>query len=219
MGYHRAGFAVYGIDNKPQPHYPFPFLLMDAMEAMNRLLRGEGLTFSNGETLYLRDFDAYHASPPCQFATQATVPWKAKGRVYENLIPQARQYLRQSGKPYVIENVVGARKHLCHPILLCGAMFKLRTYRHRLFEMSIDMPLILHPGHGVRQGQLRGAADAREAYMLQVVGHPSFAGESALWKIAMGIDWMTTDELSQAIPPAYTEFIGRYLMQSVMRLE
>jgi len=66
MGYHRAGFDPYGIDNKLQPHYPFPFLLMDALEAVDRLLRGEGLTFNNGETLYLADFLAFHASPPCQ---------------------------------------------------------------------------------------------------------------------------------------------------------
>ena len=73
MGYHRAGFSVYGIDNKFQKHYPFPFLLMDALEAMDRLLRGDGLTFNNGKTLYLKGFDAYHASPPCKADNQAVL--------------------------------------------------------------------------------------------------------------------------------------------------
>ena len=201
MGYCRAGFEVVGVDIKPQPRYPFKFYLADALE------------------FPLEGYDAYHASPPCQFATQATLPWKAKGRVYENLIPQIRQRLIETGKPFVIENVTGARKYLYHPILLCGAYFGLRTYRHRLFEISIDMPLILHPGHGVRQGQLRGAADAREAYMIQVVGHSSFAGENKLREIAMGIDWMTPDELTQAIPPAYTEYIGKYLLKVIADIE
>ena len=199
MGYHRAGFEVVGVDIKPQKNFPFEFHQADALDYP------------------LDGFDAYHASPPCQFASQATLPWRAKGRIYENLIPQTRELFIEAGKPFVIENVGRARKYLCHPILLCGSMFGLRTYRHRLFEISIDTPLILHPGHGIRQGQLRGPADGRAAYMIQVVGHSSFAGENALRKTAMDIDWMKPDELTQAIPPAYTEYIGKYLLDEINR--
>ena len=96
MGYHRAGFAPYGIDNKPQPHYPFPFLRMDALEAMERLLGGEGLTFSNGETLYLEGFDAYHASPPCKADNQGVLcrPKHENARAkYARLIIPTRERL------------------------------------------------------------------------------------------------------------------------------
>lgn len=224
MGYYRAGFEVYGIDNKPQPHYPFPFLLMDALEAMDRLLRGEGLTFSNGETLYLSDFTAYHASPPCQFASIATERWRNEGYIYPNLIPDTRRKLLSTGQPYVIENVTGAKRHLRHPVLLCGITFGLKVVRHRWFETK---PFILSPGHSYKQ--CHGAVTRKIAIndpaghgmlghtycALTVAGHggnsQSFRWQD--WQEAMGIDWMNQYELTQAIPPAYTEYIGKYLMK------
>lgn len=130
VGYARAGFKMYGIDNRPQPHYPFPFLQMDALEAMDRLLRGEGLTFSNGETLYLKDFDAYHASPPCQGYSEATKDnsqWVhySKGKQTPKLIYPVKSRLESIGKPYVIENVRGSRRELQGIIMLCGYSFNL----------------------------------------------------------------------------------------------
>ncbi len=228
MGYRRAGFAVYGIDNKPQPHYPFPFLLMDALEAMDRLLKGEGLTFSNGEILYLKDFDVYHASPPCQFASIACARWRNIGYEYPELIADTRKRLIATGRPYVIENVTGAKKHLHSPILLCGLTFGLKVVRHRWFECN---PFIMSPGHSSRQ--CHGAVTGKLAIndpaghgmpghtyrALTVAGHggnsQSFKWQD--WKEAMGIDWMTKQELTQAIPPAYTEYIGKYLMQAISR--
>lgn len=97
MGYSKAGFSVYGIDNKPQPNYPFPFLQMDALEALDTLLSGEGLTFSNGETLYLADFDALHASPPCQHATFIANQWRKAGYKYPELIEPTRKRLKDTG--------------------------------------------------------------------------------------------------------------------------
>jgi len=230
MGYHRAGFQPYGIDNDPKPlrHYPFPYICMDALEAMDRLLRDEGLTFSNGETSYLSDFVAFHASPPCQDDSIACARWRNVGYTYPQLIDPTRQKLIAIGKPYVIENVTGAKKRLHHPILLCGITFGLKVVRHRWFETH---PFILSPGHSSRQ--CHGAVTRRIAIndpaghgmpdhtykALTIAGHggnsQSFRWQD--WQEAMGIDWMTKQELTQAIPPAYTEYIGKYLLRAVRR--
>jgi len=210
MGYHRAGFEVYGIDNKPQKHYPFPFLQMDALNAMDRLLRGEGLTFNNGETLYATDFDAYHASPPCQANTKKSANW-GRNRTYwydhKDLIPETRVRLIATGRPFVIENVNGSP--LNGSLMLCGTMFGLKIIKHRFFEFNWDMPLMApltcnHKGvYNPWAGKGRSADKLREAE---------------------GIDWMPisggasrkagyTGDLFNAIPPAYTEYIGKYLME------
>ena len=217
MGYYLAGFAPYGIDNKPQSHYPFPFLLMDAPEAMERFLRGERLTFSNGETLYLSDFAVFHASPPCQ----AYVDYNKKGdreTKHPRLIEPIRERLLSTGKPYIIENIHKAP--LMAHILLCGSMFGLRVRRHRYFEAPC-LPLIMVPhcnhkmkvstgeligvyamgGHGPRHG-----AGIREV----APRPPQVTPEEA-----MGIYWMKFCELKEAIPPAYTEYLGKYLMQAI----
>lgn len=235
-GYHRAGFEVYGIDNQPQKHYPFPFLQIDAIEAMNRLLRGEKLTFSNGETLYLADFDAYHASPPCQrFSVMTNRRWKDRVPNHPDLIKPTRERLKQTGKAYVIENVPGAKRELINPIRLCGTTFRLGTKdgnqlrRHRYFELSFELNFFLPQCqhnkasaigvYGGGQHPLR-----RKPVTAGVWGH---AGGSSnrddlaqfgtdARREAMGIDWMTGNELSEAIPPAYTEFIGKYMIQSLI---
>jgi len=219
MGYYCAGFAVYGIDNKPQPHYPFPFLQMDALEAMDRLLRGEGLTFSNGETLYLADFDADHASPPCQFHSVMTELQKAKGQYredYKNLIPITRQLLLATGKPFVLENVdsKSVRRDFDNPIRLCGSMFGLGVIRHRLFECN---PFIFPPGHYPEKHRI---VSQRADYCC-VVGMGGVwrkrngSRRTEDWMTAMDIDWMDRYGLTQAIPPAYTEYIGKYLMDAI----
>ncbi len=214
MGLHRAGFSPYGIDNKPQPHYPFPFLMMDALEAMDSLLRGGGLTFSNGETLYLADFDAYWASPPCQ----AYMDTNARGRKptkHPRLIESTRERLQATGKPYIIENVPGAP--LFSPVMLCGTMFGLRVVRHRLFECPSVAVLTTRCNHWgtVAHGDFvgvyaRGGKGPRHGRGVREPG-PRPAQVTAAE--AMGIDWMTFSELTQAIPPAFSERIGTQLMK------
>ena len=203
MGYHRAGFAVYGIDNKPQPHYPFPFLQMDAMEAMDILLRGEGLTFSNGETLYLSDFVAFHASPPCQFATRLTPP--ERRHLHKNLIRPMRNRLETTGKPFVIENVPDARKYLVNPLMLCGTMFGLHTHRHRYFEIYPDYYPLLPKCARIYKPVVVSGATRRKTGRFEYNAYQV--------KEVMGIDWMIRTEIDEAIPPAYTEYIGKYLME------
>ncbi len=150
-GYRRAGFDCFGVDNNPKPLrlYPFPFVCTDALEAMDRLLKGEGLTFSNGETLYLKDFAAFHASPPCQ--GYSNLAKMHPGREWNLLIEPVRTRLIATGKPYAIENVetapLNSRPDLfgVKGVMLCGSMFGLgisRGYlrRHRLFETNFPVP-------------------------------------------------------------------------------
>lgn len=203
-GYRRAGFDPYGIDNdvKPLRHYPFPYICMDALEAMDRLLKGEGLTFSNGETLYLADFAAFHASPPCQKWTWSAKRWH---KDWPDNITPARTLLESTGKPFVIENV--PQSPLNNPLKLKGTMFDLRVIRERWFELhGFDLFMVYSPvlpRYPIASGQYQ-----------TVAGHGGNSKDCRLstWKRAMGIDWMIKEELTQAIPPAYTEYIGKYLM-------
>lgn len=190
MGYHRAGFEVVGVDIEPQPHYPFEFHQADAM------------------TFPLDGFDVIHASPPCQ---GYSVLNSINKRDYPMLVSDVRARLAAAGAPYVIENVVGAP--LIDPIMLCGAMFAgLRVYRHRLFEIGgtarVSAPP--HPKHSVPVAPL-GRAPI-EGQFIHVCGH--FNGAQYARK-SMGIDWMTRDELSQSIPPAYTQYVGEALLSAL----
>ncbi len=158
-GYDDGGYDVYGIDNKPQPHYPYPICIDDAIAVLQRLLAGEGLTFSDGRTLYLSDIASIHASPPCQgYSIMNNLPW-IRSRTYPLLILPVRELLNQTGKPYVIENVAGARfgakglisrglqEHGLKAGFLCGGMFGLAVYRHRYFETNWFWPQPGHPKH------------------------------------------------------------------------
>ncbi len=150
MGYFHAGFTPYGIDHDPKPlrHYPFPWACMDALEALEKLIRGEGLTFSNGETLCLRDFAAIHASPPCQYYSRLRhLPW-LKSRVYWRSVPPTREALIRTGKPWVIENVKDCWD-LLDSIILNGQMFGLPIFRDRRFAASF---LLLQPPPEKRNG-------------------------------------------------------------------
>ena len=279
MGYHRAGFdAIVGIDNRPQPNYPFDYIQADALEYLAE---------------HGAEFDAIHASPPCQgYSIMHNLPW-LRGREYPLLILPTIEMLEGLGKPYVVENVMGARHgsktlrkrgledHGLKAGWLCGMMFGLPFYRHRLFATNW---MWLAPGHGKHKSQRpRGiTSDSRgRGITEQVVANPvnsawrqyhdgalnirpgrslggrarditwvkngkprtpvvfpdgtkqsisrgallAWQGNGAQangvgighakgWRLAaeaMGIDWMKRDELTQAIPPAYTEFIGRQL--------
>jgi hypothetical protein len=196
VGYARAGWDVVGVDIEPQPHYPFRFVRADWREGLIALLVELGSRVV-----------AVHASPPCQAYTTG-------GRVREResrprLIEPVREAfaeLAAAGIHTVIENVDEAP--LVEPVRLCGSMFGLGVRRHRLFEVSFECerPTCSTAMHRA-QGPIAG-----------VYGRPHGAGgawpgmqpsTTESWSRAMGIDWMTAAELSQAIPPAYTEWIGR----------
>lgn len=190
MGYHRAGFEVVGVDIEPQPHYPFEFVQADALLWAPRV---EG-------------FDAIHASPPCQRYTTG-------GRVRDrearpDLVGAVRAMLERIGKPYVIENVPGAP--LRPDAMLCGSHFGLDVRRHRIFESSVAMPPAMICNHSGKivgvYGHPHGRAGAWPGMLPSTV---------ETWQRAMGIDWMTAAEMSQAIPPAYTEFIGKALARGL----
>ncbi len=201
-----AGFDVVGVDIRHRPRYPFEFVRSDA------------LTFD------LAGFDAVWASPPCQGHSTAT-PERYRGG-HPDLIPAMRSRLEAWGGPWIIENVVGAHKSLRSPVLLCGTMFGLRVLRHRLFESSV---MLLAPEHQLH----RGTVEAGD--FLSPVGHgvgsrveksrikkgmpARIPGERlvANWKAAMGLTGakMTSWEVAQAIPPAYAEYLGKFLLQAV----
>jgi DNA (cytosine-5)-methyltransferase 1 len=195
MGYYRAGFDVVGVDQKMQRDYPFEFHQPDAM------------------TYPLDGFDAIHASPPCQAFT--TLRHLSTSR-HPDLISATRDRLRASGLPYVIENVVGAP--LEEPVMLCGSSFGLEVRRHRLFETAPRLLLTppcahyLQPepidvsGTGGRQHKPRTKAGG---------GRGRKPVDLAEARRAIGIDWTDRRGISQAIPPAYTEWIGKQLIQAL----
>lgn len=216
-GYRRAGFHVYGVDLNPQPYYPFPFHQGDALATLRTLLGGGAIPFKapdgTAEYLKLSDFMAIHASPPCQRRTKAQ---KIQGNYHPALIAPTRELLDATGKPYIIENVVPEDGELdddplIDPIILCGAMFGLETYRHRQFEMNWEFtgPLT-HPVHVARNTKM-GRPPVDGEYM-HIVGN--FSGVEKARGI-MEMPWATRDGLREAIPPAYTEYIGKVFWYGV----
>jgi DNA (cytosine-5)-methyltransferase 1 len=193
VGYHRAGFEVEGVDIEPQPNYPFKFTQMDWLEYL--------------ETNDLSRFDAIHASPPCHRYSKLNAINKKDH--YPDLVEPVRNKLLEIGKPFIIENVVGAP--LRDPIMLCGTMFGLKVFRHRLFESNVFMFEPPHPKHDGSTGTHRWPYVPINGY-LQISGEGNYKFEDGCK--AMGIDWMKTkEELNNAIPPAYTEWIGQQLKQ------
>lgn len=197
VGYARAGFEVVGVDKKPQPRYPFTFHQADAL------------------TFPLDGYDAIHASPPCQAFSDLQ---KQSKLTYPDLITPIRQRLLSNapGVPYVIENVEGAP--LLDPIILCGTMFPgLRVIRHRLFESNVSLTVPPHPKHPLvftfdRRKAHFGKLDQNKAFV-QVTGGGNCSVKNA--SEAMGIDWMQKSELNEAIPPAYTEYIGLQIKEAL----
>jgi len=184
MGYHRAGFGeIVGVDHLPQIRYPFEFVQADALEFVAE---------------HGTEFDVIHASPPCQAYSRATA-WRGSREDHPDLIGIVRDTLIATNRPYIIENVEDARAHLRLSIMLCGTALGLPFRRHRYFELSSNFQFILVPpcihllgdmafDHGGKQTE-REYADA------------------------MGCDWMTVLESRQAIPPPYTEWIGKQLLR------
>jgi len=194
MGYYKAGFTdIVGVDINPQPHYPFTFIQADAV---------------NYAKAHGAEFDAIHASPPCQAWTLAQ---RIRQRQHPDFIVPIRQVLQQLRVPYIIENVEGAP--LVSPVLLCGAMFGLCTYRHRLFECSFPVLAPEHPPHVARITKMGRRVKPGE--FMHIVGN--FSGVELARKI-MDMPWATRRELREAIPPTYTEYLGAQLMQVVRRV-
>jgi DNA (cytosine-5)-methyltransferase 1 len=197
MGYHRAGFEVVGVDINPQPHYPFDFHQADAM------------------TFPLDGFDAIHASPPCQ-AYCDLAKRNGNADAWPRLIEPIRDRLAPGRVPYVIENVEGAP--LLDPLVLCGTMFPgLRVLRHRLFESPVPMAPSAHPRHPLvfthdKRKAHYGQLD-QDVSFVQVTGGGNCTVANA--RDAMGISWMTKTEINEAIPPAYTEWIGTQLLAAL----
>jgi len=199
MGLHRAGFDVTGVDIAPQRHYPF------------RFIQAEATSFD------VRGYDLIWASPPCQAFTLANHRARTAGKSkHPNLIPVTRALLSagSGGTPYIIENVPTAP--LEAPIMLCGTMFGLGVFRHRHFESNVPLVAPAHVNHAGRIGDgkffcVAGGAGRWKSW--GKVKRNVTKGTVAEWRRAMGSDWMTGKELTQAIPPAYAECLGRQVMK------
>ena len=193
-GYQLAGFEVVGIDIKKQKRYPYEFIQADCLEVMK-------------DMDFLRSFDVIAASPPCQTHSITQHLRNAQGKSTDkvDLIPQTREALIASGKPYVIENVPGAP--LINPIQMCGSYFGLKVRRHRRFESNL--PLVGSPCKHKEQGKPVGVYGSMRDEIPKG-GHTAKTIEEA--REAMGIDWMIWGELVEAIPPIYTQEIGKQLL-------
>jgi DNA (cytosine-5)-methyltransferase 1 len=193
MGIHRAGFEVTGVDIAPQKRYPFKFIQADAL----------GFDLS--------DFDFIWASPPCQAYSMASLGLRNKGKTYPDLMRQTRQGLESAGVPFIIENVPGAPMRA--DVLLCGSMFGLRLIRHRIFETNNPGMILTNPCQHPELA-VCVVGNGTPSWVRKKNGGKCFSIHDA--RAAMGIDWMNRNELSQAIPPAYSEFLCRQIIKSII---
>lgn len=211
IGYHRAGFCVTGVDIDPQPRYPFKFVQADALHYLDH---------------HAHEYAVGAGSPPCQ----AWSPLNAYNKLnYPELIAPVRDRFVNAGLPYVIENVESARSELVDPIMLCGPMFGLNMYRHRLFESSIGMESPAHPPHlhlcsrngylptshtpfmsihGGKHSRAWQKAACLEMGLPHLVAAPEAKGSEM--KVAIR-------EICEAIPPSYTHYTGKFLMNHLAR--
>lgn len=206
MGYWRAGFTVFGVDIQPMAgRYPFEFYEGDALEYIEK---------------YGHTYDFIHASPPCQGFSTIT-PQRAKEN-YPNLIGPTREALERTGRPYVIENVMPTVKtgELRGDVILCGEMFDLRVVRHRAFELGgWQAPQPQHiPHRGTTKGAQRPGRSrkGKSWHYFAVYGSGGGKGTVTQWQKAMDIEWMTDrHDLAEAIPPAYTRYLGNHAMEAL----
>ena len=205
MGYVRAGFDVLGVDIAPQPRYPFEFVQADALGFLRWLVRSGSI----------RQFSAIHASPPCQ---EYSTLKSRKTRRYPDLLAPTREALMASGLPWIMENVATARMH--HGVMLCGTALGLNVRRHRLFDSSHFLwPAGVcrhHPdniniyGHACwtyRPDPLNIRRDTGKARAVRVL--------LAEGRCAFEVPWMSQQGASECIPPAYTEYLGKQLMNII----
>ncbi|MGW6784419.1 DNA methylase [Streptomyces sp. NPDC054987] len=208
MGYHRAGFDVTGVDIAPRPRYPFPHRQGDALHVLAELI-------ASGE---IRRFDIAHASPPCQKGCALTVGTNTSrgwGGTHVDLVAPTRELLDASGLPYVIEQPNG-KAVIRKDLSLCGEMFGLGVLRHRNFELGgWTAPRPVHPKH---RGRVRGWRHGKYFDGPYVAAYGSGGGKATVAEMqtAMGIDWTDVrEELTEAIPPAFSEWIGRAFLTRV----
>jgi len=202
MGYHRAGFSVTGVDLADHSaDYPFPFIQADAT------------------TVSLEGFDAIHASPPCQTHTSMSNRYRGQGGKADShvdLIATMRDRMEGAGVPWVLENVIGAAKVMRDPIQLTGGMFGLRVHRPRLFESNVLIlaPSRVRPPKG-HVGVFGHRPDGRRLWTRKdgTMNRAAKGLEDA--RDAMGMPWADWRGCAEAIPPAYTEYIGRQLLRAV----
>ncbi len=200
-GYADAGFNIIGVDKEPQKRYPFKFIK-------------EEVFFFMQNCFLSHEFDAIHASPPCQKYSKATKE-KYKNN-HPDYIPELRKILNNTGLSYMIENVPQAPLIPEKTIVLCGTMFDLGVFRHRKFETNFNLMAPSHKKHNGKIGDGKYFSVAGGAGRWKSWGkvHRKISkGTADEWRQAMGIDWMTRKELTQAIPLAYTEFIGKQLKE------
>ncbi len=205
-GYHDAGFEVVGVDIVDRPNYPYKFIKADALEILK-------------DVEFLKQFQAIHSSPPCQcysklkYLSGNVEKWEEE---HVDLVAPTRELLIKTGKPYIIENVEGAP--LINPIKLCGSQFEnMYTQRPRLFESNIhlrkpDAPVVRHKTLKLGQGP------AEDGYITVAGTRPPKGMTEVQAKLYYGfalggIDWMSLEELTQAIPPIYTQFIGKQIIE------
>lgn len=202
VGYHRAGFDVVGVDIKAQPDYPFAFIEADALGVLSGRSQ--------------RDFDAIHASPPCQRDAAITRGTNKHLREqYPDLYPAVRDLLDATGLPYVIENPAARAD-----VVLCGEQFGLGVIRHRNFELGGWA--MSRPAHLKHRGRVRGWRHGTYYDGPYVAAYGNGGGKATVAELreAMGINWSTDRaQLVEAIPPAYTEHIGRALLGALPREE
>jgi DNA (cytosine-5)-methyltransferase 1 len=198
-GYAMAGFEVHGVDLKHGKRYPYTYLRADALDVLK-------------DDEFIQQFDVIHASPPCQTFSITQHLRNAQGNTTSrlDLLEPVRNLLLASGKPYVIENVKGAP--LIHPAQVCGSSFNLKVRRHRLFEsnMAVKGTVCKHKEQGKPVGIYGSMRDE-----IPQGGHTAKTMEQA--NKSMGIDWMIWKELVEAIPPLYTEYIGKQLMERLSK--
>lgn len=195
-GYSRAGFQVRGFDRVHSKRYPFDFTHYD---------------FNDFDPADFADADAFHASPPCQRWSPASRASRSQHK-HPDFLPLIREFLVSTGKPYVIENV--PESPLAQNIKLCGSMFPgLRVRRHRVFELNFPIERLRCSHHRMVHvirlfNNLTRRTDPRVNWLTIIGGgnYPVQEGRSA-----MGVPWMTHRELSQSIPPAYTQYIGTWM--------
>jgi DNA (cytosine-5)-methyltransferase 1 len=217
-GYINAGFDVYGVDIDPQPDYPAALHQGDAIAALSALIAGKSVAFTHQdgrvEYLSLTDFAGAHGSPPCQASCTLTKGTN-QGAEYLNLIPATRALFGLLKVPTVIENVQGS--DLRRDFTLCGEMFGLGVIRHRYFEVSgFEAKPTPHKPHRGRVAGYRHGEWFDGPYFA-VYGEGGGKGSVAQWQVAMGMDWTDNRKsIAEAIPPAYTKFIGDQLMAAVL---
>jgi len=198
MGYHRAGFEVVGVDIRPQPNYPFEFVQADALAIARGMSRDWAVRWGT--------FDAIHASPPCQ--RWLGVPGALGEAEYPDLIGPTRELLQATGLPYVIENVPGAP---LDGFVLCGATFGLPVVRHRRFEVYPEIALVPSTCH---QGSYERGTEHDGTYPF---AHGAWRPAWREHVLPTVWPWMTLEESHDAIPPAYTEFIGHQLLAQAQK--